>query len=347
MLRAVLLPAAIICMPFLALGSPTAQEPAGLYALLRQVAAFTAADLAAMDRGQPVARVLETERAEVAIAGAVRIHAPRERILDRYRDVSHLAKSEMVLQVGRFSDAPKAEDLRPLVFEDYDLDALRECEPGDCAVRLSASTMTRFQQVVNWRAADWRTQAAALWRQVLAEYAAAYRANGDQALAEYHNKEEPLRLQEQFGILFRQSGFVTPFAPDLVRHLQEYPQFALPGTESFLYWSKDNFGLRPVVSISHVAIHRPPDGTKAQAAFVGTKQIYATHYFDAALGITLALDDGAGGSYMVVVNRCRTRSLTSRFRGFVRNIVQSRSRDGVEKVLRSTKEALERRAPSA
>ena len=310
--------------------------------LLRQVAGFTAHDAAAVQRGQPIARILDTERAEVAVCGAVHIRAPRERILDHYRDVSLLAKHEMVLQVGRFSAAPRADDLRDLVFEPYDLDSLRECEPGDCAVRVPATSMPRFRQDVDWRGADWRTRAAAVWRQVLAGYAAEYRANGDRALAEYHNKEAPLRLQDQFALLYRASSFVTPLAPEVLQYLQEYPRVARAGAEDILYWSKDNFGLRPVLSVTHLSIHAPPQGATAQAAVASTKQIYATHYFDAALGITLAFDDGSGGSFMVVINRARTRSLTSPFRGFVRGIVQGRAREGVEKMLRSTKQSLER-----
>lgn len=331
---------AILCLAVP--GVPSTDSFDRITTLLRDAAHFSSADIFAVQRGQAVARVLETERAEVAVAGAVRIRAPRERILERYRDISALAKSEMVLQVGRFSPAPQADDLRDLVFEEYDLDSLRECEPGDCAVRLTAATMTRFQQSINWRAPDWRMRAADLWRESLAQYAAEYRAHGDRALAEYHNKEAPLRLQDQFGLLFRESAFVTPFAPDLLRYLQEYPRLTLPGADDLLYWSKDNFGLRPVLSITHLSVHAPPPGAPARAALVGSKQIYATHYFDAALGITIAVDDEAGGSYMVVINRARTRSLTSRFRGFVRGIVQGRSREGVEKMLRSTKESLER-----
>lgn len=331
---------AIVCLAVP--GVPSADSFDDITALLRDAAHFSSADVFAVQRGETIARVLETERAEVAVAGAVRIRAPRERILERYRDISALAKSEVVLQVGRFSARPRADDLRELVFEQYDLDSLRECEPGDCAVRLTAATMTRFQQSINWRAPDWRTRAADVWRESLAQYAAEYRAHGDRALAEYHNKVAPLRLQDQFAILYRESAFVTPFAPDLLRYLQEYPQVTLPGAEDILYWSKDDFGLRPVFSITHLSIHAPPPGASARAALVGSKQIYATHYFDAALGITMAVDDGTGGSYMVVINRARTRSLTSRFRGFVRGIVKGRSREGVEKMLRSTRESLER-----
>ena len=49
--------------------------------LVRNVANFTDADWAAVENGAPVAKVLETDAREVAIAGAVRIAAPRERLV--------------------------------------------------------------------------------------------------------------------------------------------------------------------------------------------------------------------------------------------------------------------------
>jgi hypothetical protein len=77
---------------------------------------------------------------------------------------------------------------------------------------------------------------------------------------------------------------------------------------------------------------------------IATQQIYASHYFDAGLGLTLAFDDGAGGFYMLSVNRARTRSLAGIMRSIVRSTVQRRSREALENVLRSTKAALEQRA---
>jgi len=331
------------------LGSP--DLPSGMgepYRFLRTVGGFSAGDFAGLERGEAVARILDTDKREVAVVGAVRIVAPRERLLDRYRDVSSLRNSDIVLQVGTFSAVPSAEDLRGLTFEDYDLQTLRDCEPGDCGVRLSAEEMQRFKQGVNWRAEDWRRQAGTVWRSVLAQYAVDYLANGSGALAVYRNKQVPLSVAEEFGALFEESKYFSGLAPDFFRYLQEYPRAHLDGSQDILYWSKDSFGLRPVISLTHLTLYAPvaESALARPPAFVATKQIYATHYFDAALGLTIALDDGRSGFYMVCVNRARTRSLMSFTRGLVRAIVQRRSRDGMESILRSTKAGLERR-PSA
>lgn len=334
MTRTVLL---LVLLSVVASASP-APPSAPLHDLLRRLAGMNGEDLAALDRGEAVARVVDTDRRQVAVIGAVRVRTSRERLVERYRDLNVLARTSMILQIGAFSETPRATDLAPLVFENYDIESIRECEPGDCAVRLSAAAMQRFQQEVHWRTQDWRTQVADLWRQSLAEYALAYRTNGDRALAEYHNKQTPLRMQEEFDILFRDTAALARHVPEFVRYLREYPRVSLPGTEGMLYWSKDNFGLRPVVTVNHLVTYLPPGQRRAMVA---TKQIYATHYFDAGLALTLMLDDGGGGYYVLSVNRVRTRSLTSFFRGFVRSTVQGRSRDGLEKTLRSLKEALE------
>ena len=322
-----------------ALAAPQSSPGVGPHALLRTVAGFSNADLARLDSGVPIARALDTERREVAIVGAVRVHASRDRLLARYRDISNLQSSDIVLQIGRISPEPRPEDFQALNFEAYDLDTISKCEPGDCGVRLSTAQLASFRRDVNWQAADGRQQAGTLWRRLLAEYATGYLARG--ALADYRNKAEPLNVADEFTVIFSESGPLAAAAPEFLAYLQQFPRAQLPNVENILYWSKDDFGLRPVTSITHLALSAPPRESGRPAA-IGTRQIYATHYFDAALGVTLAFDDGASGFYMVVVNRARTRSLASFSRAIVRGIVERRSRNALEQMLRSTKIALER-----
>jgi hypothetical protein len=317
---------------------PRAREPREPHDFLRAAAGMSDANLAALDRGEAIARVLDTDRREVAVVGAVRIKGSRRQLIARYRDVSNLRRSKLVLELGTFSQPARPDDLLPLRIEPYDLDAVRECEPGDCPVRLSPPAMTRFHDTVDWKSADWRRAASGVWRDVLAGMMAAYQANGDRALPEHHNKQAALRVQDEFHAIYQESAYVARMAPDGFRYLREFPRQALHGAADIFYWSKDDFGVRPVTSLTHLVLYDPPD---RRPALVATKQIYAAHYFDAALGLTLAIEDGAGGFYMVSMNRARTRSLTSRFRGIVRGIVQGRSREALEGILASTKQSIE------
>lgn len=328
----------------------TARVGAGLPEAPRQflqsAGGFAAIDIARLEEGESIASTLETDKREVAVAGAVRVHAPVGRLLDRFRDVGSLKNSEIVLEVGTISAAPRPADFDALRLEEYDLGAIRECKPGDCAVRLPASSMTRFEREVNWRARDWRQQAGTLWRRVLADYTAAYVASGQSALAEYRNREVPVSVAREFDALFRQSRLFESSAPDVFHHLRDFPAARLEDSEDILYWSKTDFGIRPVLAVTHLSLYRVPSvsSTQRTSAVIATKQIYAAHYFDAALGLTLAFDDGEGGFYMVCVNRARTRSLAGFMRSMVRSVVQRRSREALEKILHSTKIALEQRA---
>jgi hypothetical protein len=177
---------------------------------------------------------------------------------------------------------------------------------------------------------------------VLAEYAAAYRSTG--ALGDYRNKATPLSVAEEFDVLFEESKYFASAVPEFFAYLQGFPRARLAGAEDILYWKKDDIGLRPITSITHLTLYTPPSDGKQlrQPALIGTKQIYATHYFDAGLGLTLAFDDGAAGFYMVSINRARTRSLQSFMRSIVRSMVLRRSRDALEHILRSTKQGLEK-----
>ena len=304
---------------------------------LRTMARFSDADIAALERGEPVARVLDTDRREVAVVGAVRIHGEPVRLFDRYRNISNLANSNVVMQVGRFGMPPKPDDLNSLIFENYDLDTIRQCKPGDCGVRLSTETMEHFAREVNWRAPDWRQQAATEWRQLLAKDMADYVATGK--LGDYRNKETPLDVASEFSILYDASSYFEPCAPQFFGYVRNFPQVRLDNVENILYWSKDDI-YRPVTRMTHLILYPPTDTQRP--GIIATKQIYAAHYFDAGLGLTFTYRDGGSGFYMLAVNRVRTRSLTGIMRTVVRTVVQRRSREAMEGILRSTKAGLEK-----
>jgi hypothetical protein len=311
-------------------------------ALLRDIAHFTDEDWANVERGVAVAKVLETDTREIAVAGAVRVKAQRDRLVARVRDIDHLKRSDVVLDVGRFDNAPDAGDLARASFEPYNLD-LRDCRPGECRVRLSADDIARFQQNVDWRAADWQDRSARTWREVLAAHAAAYDHDGQPALPVYVNRVEPLSVASELSVLAGKFTFVSRFSGEFDRYLRQFGPAPPAGSLETIYWSKEDFGVRRVFRISHQVIFPVPD-----AVLVATNQVYADHYLDAALGLTIAVDasDGAGEAfYMIAVNRARTRSLNGFLRRLLRGTVQGRSRDAMRKILAATRSGLESDLP--
>jgi hypothetical protein len=310
--------------------------------LLRAAVRVDDREWAAIERGEPIARVLDTDTREIAVAGAIRIAASSNGLVARFRDIGHLTRSDLVLGAGRFSPDPRPADLASAPIGEYDLD-LRSCRPFDCRVRLSESDIARFHRDVDWRAPSWRDRSAAVWREVLAGYAAAYARSGRTALPVYANKREPLSVASELSEIVEDFGFVADVSPELRAYMREFRPSGLPGAEHTLYWSKEDFGVRPILRVSHQVIYRMPQRPPGVA--VATNQIYADHYLDAALTVTLAIETHAEGQdrrfYMISMSRARTRSLTGFARSFVRPIVQSRSREALRKILTSTKVSLE------
>jgi hypothetical protein len=309
--------------------------------LLGDIAQASDTDWAAVARGEAFAKVLATDAREIAVAGAIRIAAPSERLVDRYREVENLRRSAIVLDMGRLSKPPRPADLASVLLEEYSLD-LRGCRPGECRVRLGEAEIARFHREVDWGAADWRERSQTVWREVLSGYAAAYSRQGRRALPTFVNKREPLSVPAELSLLVDRFGFVNAFAPSFLAYLREFGPGGPDGLDEVMYWSKEDFGVRPVLRLAHQTIYRTT-GTPG-AVLIATNQIYADHYLDAGLSLTMTIDASEGGKpafYMISVSRARTRSLGGMLRAFVRPAVQNRSRDALRKILASTKASLE------
>ena len=308
--------------------------------LLRDIAEASDSDWAAVTRGEPFAKVLATDAREIAVAGAVRIAASSERLVDRYREVENLKRSAIVLDMGRLSKPPRSADLAAVPLEEYSLD-LRDCRPGECRVRLGEAEIARFHREVDWGAANWRERSQAVWREVLTGYAAAYSRDGRRALPTFANKREPLSVPAELSLLVGRFGFLNAFAPAFYAYLHEFGAGGPDGLDEVMYWSKEDFGVRPVLRLSHQTIYR----ASPRSILIATNQIYADHYLDAGLTLTMTIDASEAGDkaafYMVSVSRARTRSLGGMLRSFVRSTVQNRSRDALRKILASTKKSLE------
>jgi hypothetical protein len=302
--------------------------------LLKTLAGFTDAEWAAVERGEAVSRLLETDAREIAVVGAVRIQGNREQLVARARDLDAL-KGGSVLDVGRFSAAPSPSDLARLTFDDHNLD-LRACQPGDCPVRLGAADIARFHREVNWSGPDWKSQSMTVWRSVLAGYAAAYLAKGRPGLPEYANKRDPLSVASEVADLTADYAFVAHYTPEFHAYLKDFGARTPAGAEQLLYWTREDFGIRPILRISHQVDYRTPAAT-----VVAINQVYADHYLDASLTVTLGLDAGRD-FYMISVSRARTRSLSGFMRRLARSSAQGRSRDAMRRILASTKTAIER-----
>lgn len=307
-------------------GAAAAVDPARTF--LATALHLSAAEVTHLDAGKVVSRTLDVKSdREVATLGVVRIATSPERYVERLTDITSFKRTDGVLQVGTFSEVAQLADVAALGIEDADLKRLRECRVDDCGLRLWAGAIERAQREIDWRAPDASRKAGHLLRQLLVEYVNHYR-QGAAAAVEYADRTPRLNLRAEFASLLGADTLLADHAPRLRRHLLDYPASPAGGMTDILYWSKELVRSRPVISITHVAIAAPPGETPVAYA-IGSKQIYAMHYFDASLGLTLLVPDRTAASpatYVVYLNRSRIDLFERAFGGIIRRVVAGKAR---------------------
>lgn len=302
-------------------------------------------DRARLDGDQVLARVLPGEDGQLAVFVATRLNAQPDALVAWTRAIAELKRSKFVLQVGRFSDPPRPSDLDALTLDQRDLDAIRQCRPGACGLKLSAADIESLTAVLAGAGADWRDVVQREFRRLLAERVAQYRARGLAALPLPADRKKSRNPDEALLAIVKQSPYLVKL-PQVVAWLEKYPH-ADSGAESFFYWSKEQYGEgKPVISITHVGIVRPESNPRLPAILVAGKQIFATHYFEGGLGLTMIVRDGTSGApYLAYVNRSQVDLLRGFFGGFVRSVLEHRLERQAPLIVRGLRARLESGKP--
>ena len=114
--------------------------------------------------------------------------------------------------------------------------------------------------------------------------------------------------------------------PEFQKYLEEFPQ-ARPESasivEDFLYWSKEDFGLKPVTSVTHVTIYK-----RSHGHCFGRDHRFERNLWQPLLQIVSRTDGiyTSSGSdpprtYLIYVNRSRTDALRGLFPGLKRSLL--------------------------
>ena len=128
---------------------PTLGSVSSIDTLLRTHFRFTDAQIAEVQRGRAVTLSLPGSMdREMVAAGAVRIDAPAERLLEVMRDIQKFESAKGFLKTVRISDPPRASDFAALTMPEEDVADLRRCHPGDCDVKLGERA---FEQLTKKR----------------------------------------------------------------------------------------------------------------------------------------------------------------------------------------------------
>jgi len=122
---------------------------------------------------------------------------------------------------------------------------------------------------------------AAEYKQILLDKARRYAENGETALDIYADQEEAVSARDAFVAMAKFQATTAGHDPRFYSLLSQSPREAARNTESFLYWAHQKFGqLKPVINLVHVVIYREDD-----RVFIASKQIYSSHYTEAALSV--------------------------------------------------------------
>jgi hypothetical protein len=309
---------------------------------------LTSQQIAAIDAGRPVAKVLSWgEPSEVYVFGAVHVDGSPDAYLGAARNVNRLRGTEGYQGIGELGPNATVTDLSALAFDPDDVKALKNCREGSCDVQLPTTAIQAFRDGVNWSRPDAAEQANALARPMVLQLLRAYQNGGNQALGEYRDKEHPSRVATQFATMIGRASALPDVLPGMRRYLLEYPKAELAEADSFFYWEKVSFGLKPTIRVNHAVIYRGHTQGRDFGA-VAIKQLYASHYFHTALDMSVCVDDGAAtaphGFYLLTLKGSEQEGLTGFKGSIVRRIVVDKTRSSLETALASIKSTVEQSA---
>ncbi|HET9834128.1 MAG TPA: hypothetical protein VFP91_20535 [Vicinamibacterales bacterium] len=301
--------------------------------------------IAAIEDGKAVAKALPWGGpSEVYLFGAVRVNGSPSAYLLAARGIKQVAGAEGYFGIGELWPNATVNDLEALTLEADDIKALKTCRESACDVQLPSASISAFQ-TLNWSDPAAPAQANRLARQMLIQLFGEYRRGGNVALGVYQDKAHPALVARQFETMVSRASALPDVLPELRDYLLHYPNAELPGADSFFYWEKVSFGLKPTIRLNHAVIyHTRRQGRDVDV--VAIKQLYASHYFHTALDLSVCVADGdSHGFYLVTVKGSEQEGLTGLKGSILRKIVVDKSRSSLEDALTSIKQSLE--APSA
>jgi hypothetical protein len=312
---------------------------------LKDTVGLTSVQIASVHRGLAVATVLDSPTPDqVFVFGAIHIDAAADQYLTLANDFDSIRKLPGYLAIQKFSSPPQLSDLRDFTMTADDFKELKSCKAGDCEVQLPSEAMDEFRKSINWTASDAFSQANRLAQQMALQSIDAYQKGGNAALGVYRDKSHPTKIAETFQSLLGRLTSLPVYLPDVSRMLQDYPAVKLDNAQSEFYWEKVNFGLKPTLRLVQQITYRGGEPS-ARTYAVALKQLYASHYFQTALDLTVCVNDAARpterGFYLITVKGSQQDGLTGLKGSIVRKVAVGKTRSSLEDTLTAIKRRLE------
>jgi hypothetical protein len=296
--------------------------------------------------GQSVAKILDAPTAdEVFVFGGVYVHSTPEEYLKLASDIDSLRKLPSYLAIKKFSDPPKLSDMDGLTLEDEDLKDMQKCHEGKCEIQLPTDAMDEFRTRINWSAPDAHEQANRLTKSLVLEGLKKYDQGGNAALGIYRDKNNPAAVEQAFQSLISRAKALPIYLPELQSYLLNYPKAKSDNIQSEFYWEKVNFGLKPTIRVLQAVLYRGADSSRPEYA-VAVKQLYASHYFQTALDLTICIRDDKSqqpSMFLITLKGSQQAGLSGFKGGIVRRVAVDKTRSSLERALAAMKVSLEAR----
>jgi hypothetical protein len=319
----------------------------GPFAFFEPTVTVSPADRNSLDGGTPIIRFLQATGYEIGAFSAIALPSAVtvERAAAWMRQAELLRENGYIIATGRLSTPPRLEDFDRLIVDDEDLNEIRRCAPGRCGVKLPAADIQTLAAIARIGGSEWKARLQQGLREMLLRRVQTFAAGGLAALDDIADKKRRSSPAGAFAPLVEHAVFLGERTPDLARRLLLCPNEPRPGSESFMYWSKERLGGKPVITVTHVEL-MPAHGQHAPLMMVGT-QIYASHYLDASLTITAFLrDERASRGYFVYLHRSSVDFLGGFWGGLARSIIESKVRKDGPAILARVRERLASGEPS-
>jgi hypothetical protein len=309
------------------------------FAFFHPTVAIGAPELDTLAGGAPLVRFLPASGTEVGAftATAVAPHVTVDRVAAWMRQLELLRENRFVIATQRLSKPPRLSDFDRVRLDDEDLEAIRGCAPGHCDVKLSAADIEVLVNVAATGGRDWKPLVQQAFRERLLRRVLAFSAGGHAALDAIVDKKRPSFPARALSSLVEHTRFLGDRLPDVAARLG-CPRAG--DGESFMYWSNERLGGKPVITITHVQLSSGAEPGRPALLMIGT-QIYASHYVDASLMVTaFVAADPAGPAYFVYMHRSSVDLLGGFWGGIARSIIEARVRKDGPAILRTVGERL-------
>lgn len=333
----------VILSLVLAVAMPSVER--GQWADLSSVASLgvrlNRTELDHLRRGHVVVKVLEPQRtSEIAVFVGSRIAVGPERFFEALQQSAKLWRGPKVPRTGSFSSALRFADVDTMQLPGEDLDALRHCRPGDCDVKLTGSEMERVRAAIDRSGSQWRQATQAAFKSVVLDRIRAYRGYGLAGLEPFHDHESAVAPHLAFSQIAAGSQLSAGAVVTVVEYLSSYPRALSDARAEHMYWLEVIDAPKPTIQASHVVIERLQDGGAIEVA-AAARQIFATHYVNASLSVTVLVRTRTGERFMLYLNRSSVDGLSGLLADLKRFFVHRRVRHAAHAAFEHLKRRIE------